>query len=466
MSEVQTPRTQVHQSCTNCAANVHQEDSALSKNINGNSNCADVQQSGLVYAISQSCKERELSFVLSDGVQEYSLANETSGPRSESVESARNLINARWVSPVRRNAVETPNDADLRKAYQHLESFANGLFSEERSFESNSLILFVIGTYLHTCFSSIPNLWIYSPDEKCRRTLARILRELCFNGVKASEDFSLEGLVTLIQKVQPTLICHQLPEIRSKVFSILFRDQNDISRKTLNADLSTHSLYCPKIMISASPMSPMLRSFTVPLTIHSVPEKDCTSRDFPAIRGSLLALGSKISKFPTGDVPILDHHLTPLDTWFAPIALAKALTQLSVQSKDEESRFAAQLEAYLASMEQWEVHSQFTEILCAVDDFLDHFEYQYQNGFVPLAKLTEFLNEIDTLPEIKTQTLSRFLRQNGLTNPSEKKRPRVQITRSTFSYCVQQTSVRIKRDRLKKMIHPRHKKELTYKWDP
>ena len=118
------------------------------------------------------------------------------------------------------------------------------------------------------------------------------------------------------------------------------------------------------------------------------------------------------------------------------------------------------MEAHFKSLARWNVHSLTTEILCAIAKFLDDFEILYQDGLIPLAKLVDYLTEIDTMAAANAQSMSRLLQKFGLI--LESKRPRVPITYGTSSYFVQQTSVRINKEKLKKMVHPRHLKELTF----
>lgn len=192
----------------------------------------------------------------------------------------------------------------LLKTYVELEDFA----------AYHLLSVYVIMTYFHRCFHSIPFIFIYGPKGSGKSQLLQILEKLCFNGVKL-KGTSLPAIADTIDSYRSTLIIDQaeslsLPQYLEVIGMIadsytahggkrrLVQIQNGI-RKVIEFET-----YSPKIFASIREIDEDIRDrcFLINMTKASreIPKPDFTNPMWDRLRGSLyksfLSHGSRILK--------------------------------------------------------------------------------------------------------------------------------------------------------------------------
>ena len=348
-------------------------------------------------------------------------------------------------------------EVDPSKTFNKLKEMLSPIYSDEQDWEKTITAIFILSTYMYQVFDRLPSLWFYVPRIYQRPIVEGLLKNLCFNGIIVTNNYTPEVITTCISKLTPTLIFQQYNRSKSSRLDSLFSNPNTKNHFLPTEELEAIQLYCPKIILSSLLPPPYCQSHVLALIANRPPQAELAEEENAYLRGELLKMAlfihEQLSK--TGDV-----CKSPNDVFSTMLELASTLAAIGVLTKEELSTLSNTLtDKKKAILRNGQLNHE-NDLFIGISEYLRSIEDQKGDEFVALSDLVDFLNEIETVGfDMDARRLRRFL--NSFKLIEEAKRPRFDtgvVDKAGKPVRTQKTSVKIDKPLLRKLKYS----DLTY----
>ena len=354
---------------------------------------------------------------------------------------------------------------DIPAVFQRLKDALSSIFLDEQGFDKTLTATFVLSTYVYQAFNGLPNLWFYLPRIYQRQIAERLIRELCFNGIVVTNNYTSEAATACIKRLHPTLIFQQYSRSKSNKLEQLYATPNTREHFLPTKDLEIVQLFCPKIILSSLLPLPHYLNHSIPIIVNKAPQSPVIGCDFASIRADLALTALLIQTELYG---ILNSMQFSKDDLFSPItAMATTLQALKVITADELGSFIKALTEKQRTRDRNDQLNYVNDVLFGISEYLGQLNPQLASDFIALSDMVNFLHEIETVGlDMNARLLSRFLNRFQLIEGRPTRR-RVQTgtsypqtyTQGAHALYTQKTFVKIDRSRLKQLIYS----DLIYK---
>ncbi|MFN0157099.1 MAG: hypothetical protein ACKVRP_03385 [Bacteroidota bacterium] len=392
---------------------------------------ADVFSSESFLTLKQTKDSQGLKLELADGTQLYSYSKATGYVKEpgDLHTKSGDFLCATKVGPT--SSQNTSSKSLTRQDYDKLKNVVFSLIGKGRDFEVDLLTTFIIATYVHQLFDSLPNLWLYSPAVGLVSQTKRVLRELCFNATYLPADFGSESTATLIDTFTPTVILHSVDKNSWTKWGPIITLENSKTQLMAKDMEATYKVYSPKLMISSYSLPRILVPHTFTACSRPSPDYRPDFDLYSTIRRQLMVFSVECSHAVQDSISSLTKEMSPHEPSFPLIALAQCLQNQGVLTTDEVTQFTDSLKEIQCKSKSALNITFEQEFLAAALAFVED-ELQYLSStFISLSKLARALSVIDTIDFIDAKTVSRLLNKYQLI--SDRKRIRVKSNSSTWN---------------------------------
>ena len=349
-------------------------------------------------------------------------------------------------------------EIDIPSVFHNLKESLSSIYSDEQDFEKTLTTVFILSTYTYQVFDGLPNLWFYLPRYHQRPIVEKLLRNLCFNGIAVTNNYTPEAVTACIGRLDPTLIFQQYSRSKSNRLELIYSIPNTRDNFLPTEDLEVIELYCPKIILSSLLPQPNNQNHSIPIIVNKAPQGPAIESDYAPIRANLLLTALCIQKQL---VETLSAAQTHRDLFSPIIAMVKTLKALNVMTEDELTSFTNALTDKKKILDRSDQISYVNDVLFGISEYLNQLNPQLSNDFVSLSSIIEFLHEIETVGlDMDARLLSRFLNRFQLIQ-GRPKRNRVQtgtsfsqsLNQANTALYIQKTFVKIDKHRLKQLTY-------------
>jgi len=341
-----------------------------------------------------------------------------------------------------------PNiDIFVPAVFRRLKTSLSAIYSNEQEFEKVLTAIFVLGTYTYQAFDNLPSLWFYLPRPYQRPIVEKLLRNICFNGIVVTSNYTHAVATACIDKLNPTLIFQQYCKSKSNRLEALYSTPNTRDHFLPTKELGVIPLYCPKIVLSSFLPLPHHQTYTMPIIVNKPFQILGRQENFASLRAELvvmaLCIQDELSKARYSS-QLQQDIFSPLET------LATTLNVLGALTQNEADSFSKAINEKKRVVDRIGQISHDNDILIGISEYLKQESVQRGDGFEALSKMVEFLNEIEKDGmKMNARLLSRFLNRFQLVEgrPIRKRSPAT--TPSGYTQC---TTVKIDTNRLHQLI--------------